>query len=219
GEGTARTDVDLALGFSLVWSGPGIRTFTATGDRPVQENEPTLFEIWVCADGYWCDHTKHVCPGELEPRYDELLDQLLAVYGRAGPRSSPPSRTTSGERPRLDRRDQPRRGDRRTGRLLRHDAPRRGAGGWRRTRPRAEARDRARARPAWDRADRGRFPARLGRRRARVQARPRGGAGRRDLGLLPGRAGRYRGACRAGGARERGGVAELGSQASGARGH
>jgi len=49
----------------------------------VQENEPTLFEIWVCADGYWCDHTKNVCPGELEPRYDELLDQLLAVYGRA----------------------------------------------------------------------------------------------------------------------------------------
>ena len=26
--------VELALGFSLVWSGPGIRTFTATGDRP-----------------------------------------------------------------------------------------------------------------------------------------------------------------------------------------
>jgi Xaa-Pro aminopeptidase len=83
GEGTARSDVDLALGFSLVWSGPGIRTFTATGDRPVQANEPTLFEIWVCADGYWCDHTKNVCPGELEPRYDELLDQLLAVYNRA----------------------------------------------------------------------------------------------------------------------------------------
>ena len=83
GEGTARADVDLALGFSLVWSGPGIRTFTATGDRPVQANEPTLFEIWVCADGYWCDHTKNVCPGELEPRYDELLDQLLAVYARA----------------------------------------------------------------------------------------------------------------------------------------
>ncbi len=83
GEGTARSDVDLALGFALVWSGPGIRTFTATSDRPVLANEPTLFEIWVCADGYWCDHTKNVCPGELEPRYDELLDQLLAVYARA----------------------------------------------------------------------------------------------------------------------------------------
>jgi Xaa-Pro aminopeptidase len=84
GEGTGWKDrVELALGFSLVWSGPGIRTFTATGHRPVQETEPTLFEIWVCADGYWCDHTKNVCPGELEPRYDELLDALLDVYGRA----------------------------------------------------------------------------------------------------------------------------------------
>ena len=75
--------LELARGFALVWSGPGIRTFTATGDRPVQEHEPTLFEIWVCADGYWCDHTKNVCPGELDPRYDELLDRLLTVYRRA----------------------------------------------------------------------------------------------------------------------------------------
>jgi Xaa-Pro dipeptidase len=84
GEGTGwKGQVELALGFSLVWSGPGIRTFTATGRRPVQENEPTLFEIWVCADGYWCDHTKSVCPGRLDPRYDELLESLLEVYGRA----------------------------------------------------------------------------------------------------------------------------------------
>jgi Xaa-Pro aminopeptidase len=75
--------VDLAHGFSLVWAGPGIRTFTATSDRPVLEHEPTLFEIWVCADGYWCDHTKNVCPGALDPRYDRLLDQLLEVYGAA----------------------------------------------------------------------------------------------------------------------------------------
>jgi len=72
-----------ARGYSLVWSGPGIRTFTATGDRPVQENEPTLLEIWVCVDGYWCDHTKNVCPGELTPAYDELLDQLLGVFDAA----------------------------------------------------------------------------------------------------------------------------------------
>src|SRR5262249_37377225 len=59
GEGTGwRDKVALALGFSLVWSGPGIRTFTATGHRAVQADQPTLFEIWVCADGYWCDHTK-----------------------------------------------------------------------------------------------------------------------------------------------------------------
>ena len=75
--------VDLALGFSLVWSGPGIRTFTATGDRPVQADEPTLFEIWVCADGYWCDHTKLLCPGELKQEYRELEEGLLAVYNSA----------------------------------------------------------------------------------------------------------------------------------------
>ena len=66
GEGTGwEGKVELALGFSLVWSGPGIRTFTATTSRPVVEGEPTLFEIWVCADGYWCDHTKNLVVGEL----------------------------------------------------------------------------------------------------------------------------------------------------------
>ena len=84
GEGTGWKDrVDLALGFSLVWSGPGIKTFTATGDLPVQEHEPTLFEIWVCSDGYWCDHTKNLCPGELRDDYAELERQLLDVYERA----------------------------------------------------------------------------------------------------------------------------------------
>jgi Xaa-Pro aminopeptidase len=75
--------VELALGFSLVWSGEGIRTFTATGARPVQENEPTLFEIWVCADGYWCDHTKNLCPGQLSPDYERLHDSLMRVYEQA----------------------------------------------------------------------------------------------------------------------------------------
>jgi Xaa-Pro aminopeptidase len=84
GQGTGwEGKVDLAHGFSLVWSGPGIRTFTATGDRPVQEDQPTLFEIWVCADGYWCDHTKNLCPGDLMPEYKELLGQLTDVYERA----------------------------------------------------------------------------------------------------------------------------------------
>ncbi|HYY76423.1 MAG TPA: Xaa-Pro peptidase family protein [Gaiellaceae bacterium] len=84
GEGTGyEGKVELARGFALVWSGPGIRTFTATGDRPVQEREPTLFEIWVCVDGYWCDHTKNVCPGALTPEYDELLERLLGVYRAA----------------------------------------------------------------------------------------------------------------------------------------
>jgi Xaa-Pro aminopeptidase len=84
GQGTGwEAKVRLAHGFSLVWSGPGIRTFTATGNRPVQEHEPTLFEIWVCADGYWCDHTKNLCPGELRPEYDRLLEQLTEIYDRA----------------------------------------------------------------------------------------------------------------------------------------
>src|SRR6188768_305870 len=81
GEGTGwQGKVDLALGFSLVWSGPGIRTFTATSSRPVVEGEPTLFEIWVCADGYWADHTKNVVVGELTMEYGELERGLLDVY-------------------------------------------------------------------------------------------------------------------------------------------
>ena len=81
GEGTGwEGKVDLALGFSLVWSGPGIKTFTATTARPVVEGEPTLFEIWVCADGYWCDHTKNLVAGELTPQYRELEAGLMAVY-------------------------------------------------------------------------------------------------------------------------------------------
>jgi Xaa-Pro aminopeptidase len=83
GEGTARDDVDLALPFSLVWSGKGIKTFTATADLPVVEGEPVLFEIWVCADGYWADHTKNLVVGELKPEYAELEEQLTGVYEQA----------------------------------------------------------------------------------------------------------------------------------------
>jgi Xaa-Pro aminopeptidase len=75
--------VENARGYALIWSGAGIKTFTATSDRPIVENAPTLFEIWVSADGYWCDHTKNICPGELDARYVELEQQLLEVYSRA----------------------------------------------------------------------------------------------------------------------------------------
>jgi Xaa-Pro aminopeptidase len=75
--------VEMARAFTLVWSGKGIATFTATGDRPIQQNEPTLFEIWVCVDGYWTDLTKNVCPGELAPAYHKLLDLLLKVFNEA----------------------------------------------------------------------------------------------------------------------------------------
>jgi Xaa-Pro dipeptidase len=84
GEGTGwQGKVELALPFSLIWSGPSIRTFTATSAAPVQEGEPTLFEIWVCADGYWADHTKNLVCGELKPRYRELEQGLLEVYHAA----------------------------------------------------------------------------------------------------------------------------------------
>ena len=99
GEGTGwQGKVELALGFSLVWSGRGIKTFTATGDLPVSEDEPTLFEIWVCADGYWADHTKLLCPGELRADYRELeagpagglrpRDRPLPSRARASPSST-----------------------------------------------------------------------------------------------------------------------------------
>jgi Xaa-Pro dipeptidase len=80
GEGTARDDVELALPFSLVWAGRGIKTFTATGDLAVVEGEPVLFEIWVCADGYWADHTKNLVVGDLKPEYARLEHDLMTVY-------------------------------------------------------------------------------------------------------------------------------------------
>ena len=83
GQGTARADVELALPFSLVWAGKGIKTFTATGDLPVVEGEPVLFEIWVCADGYWADHTKNLVVGDLTPAYAELEERLMGVYESA----------------------------------------------------------------------------------------------------------------------------------------
>ncbi|MFQ5967431.1 MAG: M24 family metallopeptidase [Acidimicrobiia bacterium] len=75
--------VDMARAFSLVWSGPEIRTFTPTRDFPVVANEPTLFEIWVCVDGYWNDLTKNMVVGKLTPRYERLLEAMLGVWHEA----------------------------------------------------------------------------------------------------------------------------------------
>jgi len=75
--------VELAFGYSLVWAGEGIKTFTATGSLPVVEGQPVLFEIWVCADGYWADHTKLLCIGDLREDYRELEVGLSDVYERA----------------------------------------------------------------------------------------------------------------------------------------
>jgi Xaa-Pro aminopeptidase len=80
GLGVGYKGIEMARAFTLVWSGKGIATFTATGDRPIQKNEPTLFEIWVCADGYWTDLTKNACPGDLTSEYHKLLDLLLRVF-------------------------------------------------------------------------------------------------------------------------------------------
>ena len=84
--------VELALGFSLVWSSPGIRTFTATGNRPIREHEPTLFEIWVCADGYWCDDTKNSSRTTSSRAIASSIRQLLSVYR---PRSCTAGRVVS----------------------------------------------------------------------------------------------------------------------------
>ncbi len=116
GDGTGWAgQVELALGFSLVWAGPGIKTFTATSNRPVLEGEPTLFEIWVCADGYWCDHTKNVVVGELTEPYRELEAGLTEVYDAAVAHCRP------GAEPRGARPARPRR--RRADRLSRPAVP------------------------------------------------------------------------------------------------
>jgi Xaa-Pro aminopeptidase len=84
GAGTGyRGKVELAYGFSLVWSGAGIKTFSATGSRPVVEGQPTLFEIWVCCDGYWADHTKNLVLAQLREDYVRLEAQLSEVYRAA----------------------------------------------------------------------------------------------------------------------------------------
>lgn len=79
-----KSKVEMARAFTLVWSGKGIATFTATSHRPIQANEPTLVEIWVCADGYWTDLTKNIVPsGKLTDEYNRLLDQLLKIFNEA----------------------------------------------------------------------------------------------------------------------------------------
>jgi Xaa-Pro aminopeptidase len=42
-----------------------------------------LFEIWVCADGYWADHTKNLVLGPLREDYARLERELMEIYGRA----------------------------------------------------------------------------------------------------------------------------------------
>src|SRR5260370_40010318 len=69
--------VEMARAFTLVWSGPGIATFTATSHRPAMYNEPTLVEIWACPDGYWAALKKKLCPGHPAPKHQPTLNQML----------------------------------------------------------------------------------------------------------------------------------------------
>ena len=74
--------VEMARAFTLVWSGKGIATFTATGDRPIQKNEPTLFEIWVCVDGYWTDLTKNRLSRRPHPRVQQAARPAFERFQR-----------------------------------------------------------------------------------------------------------------------------------------
>ena len=86
---------------------PGSRRSPPPATGPCQADEPTLFEIWVCADGYWCDHTKLLCPGELRADYRELEAELLEVYERRD-RPLPAGREPRRARPADPRRASPR---------------------------------------------------------------------------------------------------------------
>lgn len=78
-----RDTIEMARAFTLVWSGEAIQTFTATKNTVVQDDAPTLMEIWTCADGYWNDLTKNACPGTLTPAYNDLLELLLGIFDEA----------------------------------------------------------------------------------------------------------------------------------------
>ena len=101
-EGRARARLLARLGRAA-----GSRPSPRRRNLPVVEGEPTLFEIWVCADGYWADHTKNLVVGELTDRYRELEDGLREVYDDAvafctpgrEPRRARPS-DPRGDRPR-----------------------------------------------------------------------------------------------------------------------
>jgi Xaa-Pro aminopeptidase len=93
--------VEMARAFTLVWSGPTIRTFTATTDGPVQADEPTLLEIWVCADGYWTDLTKNPGLRRLHQRAARRLRtrRRASAPGRQPGRARPPDpRRAGGDR-------------------------------------------------------------------------------------------------------------------------
>ena len=96
--GRARSSSRCAFSLDLV--GPGDpHVHRHRRPRRSQEGEPTLFEIWVCADGYWCDHTKNLVPGELKPRYRELEQRPAARSTTRRVDSAAPGREPRRARP------------------------------------------------------------------------------------------------------------------------
>ena len=80
--------------------GPGDQDVHRDG-RPAGavEDEPTLFEIWVCADGYWCDHTKNLCPGELARASTTSCSSSCSPSTSEARRLLPPGREPRRARP------------------------------------------------------------------------------------------------------------------------
>ena len=102
GEGTGWQRPGRARASASRSSGPGAGS--RRSPRPAtcrsSEGEPTLFEIWVCADGYWADHTKNLCLGELRADYARARGgadgRLRAARSTtAGPARAWPSSTGS----------------------------------------------------------------------------------------------------------------------------
>ena len=84
GEGTGwKGQVELALPFSLVWSGPGIKTFTATTDGRSSRTSRRCSRSGSAPTATGPTTRRTSAPARCTPRYAELLDQLTAVYDDA----------------------------------------------------------------------------------------------------------------------------------------
>ena len=76
--------VELALGFSLVWSGDGIRTFTATSNRPGRRGRADAVRDLGLRRRLLVRPHEEPRPGELADRYRELEAGLLERLRRRG---------------------------------------------------------------------------------------------------------------------------------------
>ena len=74
--------VELARALTLVWSGPGIRTFTATGGRPVLATSRRCSRSGSAPTATGRDLTKNACPGTLRPQYESCSTACSASTTR-----------------------------------------------------------------------------------------------------------------------------------------